>query len=161
MRFRGRHVLAALVLCGLAAAMLYPFCGLVFRCGCTAMWLTAATHCNVHHPTGPHCPWCEHPGLGTVGLVLALVFQGFLYVLVFRRARSAAAAGFAAVLFFPLAALLAALLTWLPTDYPHFMARETRQRLGLPDGPIRCVRPERVVPRAEAREAGEAAVSAP
>lgn len=158
MRSRGRHVIAALVLCGLAAAVLYPFCGLVFRCGCTAMWLTSAAHCNVHRPTGPHCPWCEHPGLGTVGLVLTLVFQGLLYMTAFRRSRSAAASGFAAMLFFPLAALLAALLTWLPTDYPHFMGRETRRSLGLPDGPVRCVRPEPAVPRAET---GEAAGEAP
>jgi len=153
MRSRGRHVIAALVLCGLAAAALYPFCGLVFRCGCTAMWLTADAHCNVHRPTGPHCPWCEHPGLGTVGLVLTLVFQGLLYLRVFGRSRSATASGFAAVVFFPLAALLAALLTWLPTDYPHFMGSETRRRLGLPDGPVRCFRPELAVPRAEAGEA--------
>ena len=49
---------------------------------------------------------------------------------------SAAAASLAA--FAPLA-LLAGMLTWLPTDYPHFLMRHARQRLGLPEGPISCV----------------------
>jgi hypothetical protein len=150
MRSHARHVVAALVLCALAAAALYPFCGLVFRCGCTAIWMTAASHCNVHHATGPHCPWCEHPGLGTVGLFLTLVIQALLYVTVLQRSRSAATAGFASVLSFPPAALLAALLTWLPTDYPHFLGQDARRTLGLPDGPLRCVRPEPPPPRAEA-----------
>jgi hypothetical protein len=137
-----RHLIAAVVLCALAAAALYPFCGLVFGCGCTAMGLGGDLHCNVHRPWGPHCPWCEHPALGTMGLLLTLAGQGLVYVKVWRRARSAATAGAAAVLAFPLAALLAALVTWLPTDYPDFLGRATRRAWGLPPGPIRCVRPE-------------------
>ena len=136
-----RHLLAAVALIALAGAALYPFCGLVFRCGCVAMGWGGAAHCNVHGALGPHCPWCEHPWLGNVGLVLTLTAQGFLYRAVFRRSRSALTAGFAAALAFPLPALLAAFITWLPTDYPHFLTLGTRAALGLPEGPIRCLRP--------------------
>ncbi len=38
-----------------AAAGAHPICNWLFRCGCG--WFTAAA-CNVHHATGPHCPWC-------------------------------------------------------------------------------------------------------
>jgi hypothetical protein len=136
-----RHGGSALALFGLAAAAHYPFCGLAFRCGCVATGMGAAAHCNVHASTGPHCPWCELPWLGTFGLVLTLVAQGLVYRAVFRRSASAATAAFAAALAFPLAALLAALLTWLATDYPHFFVEGARASLGAPAGPLRCVRP--------------------
>ena len=73
-------------------------------------------------------------------MVLTLVAQGLLYGVVFRRARSPVTAGVAAALAFPLAASLAAFLTWLPTDYPHFLGHGTRAALGIPAGPIHCVR---------------------
>jgi hypothetical protein len=145
-----RHVIASLVLGALAAVALYPICDLVYQCGCTAMGLGGDVHCNVHRPTGPHCPWCEHPALGTVGLALTLAGQALVYLSVWRRAHSVAAAGFAAALGFPLAALLAAFLTWLPTDYPDFLGRGTRRAWGFRGGPIRCIRPQPVLPRAEA-----------
>jgi hypothetical protein len=34
-----------------------PLCGQMFRCGCT---FAGAAHCNIHHATPPHCPWCAH-----------------------------------------------------------------------------------------------------
>ena len=144
-----RHIGALVALFALAAAALYPFCSLAFRCGCVAMGLGGDVHCNVHRPVGPHCPWCEHAWLGTAGLVLTLLAQATFYLSVFRRSRSELTAGFAALLAFPVAALLAAFLTWLPTDYPHFLGLDARSRVGLPDGPVRCLRPEAVLPRAE------------
>jgi hypothetical protein len=148
-----RHLGAGLLACVLAAVALYPLCGLAFRCGCTAMGLGGDAHCNVHRPAGPHCPWCEHVVLGTVGFVLTLAFQALVYLPIFRRSRSEAGAGFAALVAFPAAALLAAFLTWLPTDYPHFLAIGARTTLGLPDGPVRCVRPSPPLPRTAAEEA--------
>lgn len=143
------HLPAALVVGVVAIVFLYPLCGLAFRCGCEAMWMRAAEHCNVHRPGGPHCPWCEHVALGGMGFVLTLALQASAYVYAWRRSRSGLAAGFAALLALPLAAVLAAFLTWLPTDYPHFLANDLRPQLGLPAGPIRCVRPALFLPRAE------------
>jgi hypothetical protein len=136
-----RHLPAAVAAGVVAGVFLYPLCGLAFRCGCEMMWMAAAEHCNVHRPVGPHCPWCEHAALGTLGFVLTLALQAFAYLYTWRRSRSAIAAGFAALLTLPAAAVLAAFLTWLPTDYPHFLVYDVRPRLGLPDGPVRCVRP--------------------
>ena len=145
----GAHGAALVGLALLASFALYPFCGFVFGCGCVMSGFGGAAHCNVHRPSGPHCPWCEHAWLGTTAMVLILIGQAIVYFLVFRRSRSTAAAGFAGLLAFPLAALLGAFLTWLPTDYPHFLGRETRRTWGVPEGPIRCVRPQPVLPRAE------------
>ena len=36
-----------------------PYCGLLFRCHCTWPWAGGSAHCNVHHATGPKCPWCN------------------------------------------------------------------------------------------------------
>jgi hypothetical protein len=33
-------------------------CGQIFRCGCTWTLAGGAVNCNIHNPTGPHCPWC-------------------------------------------------------------------------------------------------------
>ena len=64
---RTRTVLAAGVeLCAAAAgcrlfdwALHNPYCGLLFRCHCTWPWAGGSAHCNVHHATGPKCPWCN------------------------------------------------------------------------------------------------------
>ena len=36
----------------------------------------------------------------------------------------------------PLAALLAGALTFLLTDYPHFLLHDARARTGIPEGPV-------------------------
>ena len=37
-----------------------PWCGALFRCGCTWSWAGGWTKCNVHNPApnSPRCPWC-------------------------------------------------------------------------------------------------------
>ena len=136
-----RHLPGVVAATVAAGVFLYPLCGLAFRCGCAMMGLGGAEHCNVQRPVGPHCPWCEHPSLGTLGFVLTLALQAVAYVYVWGRSRSAISAGSAGLLALPAAAVLAAFLTWLPTDYPHFLAKGARPRLGLPNGPVPCVRP--------------------
>jgi hypothetical protein len=60
-----------LVICGLAlaatAVTLLPVCNAVFDCGCTWPLLGAADHCNIHHPSPPHCPLCRNWGYGALG----------------------------------------------------------------------------------------------
>jgi len=47
-----------------ASVLMPPVCNLVFKCGCSWLWTTAAAHCNIHNAAPPHCPWCNHGALG-------------------------------------------------------------------------------------------------
>ena len=133
--------LAFLATAALTAVLLLPLCDVLHRCGCRGPFLGGWERCNVHHATGPRCPWCAHPPLGSAVVPLTLGGQWLVY----RRARgrnlgpAAAAAVAAAAL--PLVVLPVAALLWLPTDYPHLLVPEARSRLGLPRGPLQCGSP--------------------
>ena len=132
--------LGGLIVLLVTSVFLYPLCNVVFRCGCETMWGSAAAHCNVHAKHGAHCPWCDHPGLGTLGFLLTLVAQGGVFALVRRSKRSVLAATVMAVVVLPLAVVLSAGVCWLATDYPHFIVEGARGRLGIPAGPLVTVR---------------------
>jgi len=76
--------------------------------------------------------------VGTAGFGLTLAGPVVAYVLVRRRKAPVVTSTLAAVAAVPLAALLAGAATWLATDYPHFLVRDARARLGLPAGPLAC-----------------------
>ena len=59
-----RILLLAAVAVVSASVLMPPVCNLLFKCGCSWLWTTAAAHCNVHNSAPPHCPWCSHGGLG-------------------------------------------------------------------------------------------------
>jgi len=121
----------------LTAVLLTPVCGLLHRCGCTVLWSGGEAGCNVRQAQGPHCPWCEHRVLGAVAAVLIFAGQ-LLGFRVAKRRTSPAAAALVATLTLAPASVLAGALVWLPTDYPHFLGRDARERVGLPEGPISC-----------------------
>ena len=136
---RGAATVVPLLLVLASTATLHlPLCGALFRCGCVTPWTGGSDHCNIHAAQGPHCPWCAHTGVGTAGFALTLASPVAAYVLVRRRGASLRAATLAAVAVVPLGALLAGAATWVATDYPHFLARDARARLGLPPGPLPC-----------------------
>jgi hypothetical protein len=62
----------------------------------------------------------------------ALVFRAV------RRRSATATAALVAALALPPITIAAGVLTWLPTDYPHFLVEDARARMGLPEGPIPC-----------------------
>ena len=68
-----------------ASVLMTPVCNLLFKCGCSWLWTTAAAHCNIHRATPPHCPWCSHGALGYylpyVGFIVGQLVAG---ALVFR-----------------------------------------------------------------------------
>ena len=129
------RALAGLILVAAAAALSHPLCNAMFRCGCAPAWAGAAERCNVHGAAGPHCPWCREPGLGALGFVLSL--GGPLAVLLAAPRRVGLVPRTAAALLaIPLCALLAGSLTFFATDYPHFVAKNARSRLGLRGGPL-------------------------
>jgi hypothetical protein len=133
-------VAAAVVILAVTSVLLYPLCHQVFRCGCETMWGGAADHCNVHAKEGPHCPWCENARLGTFGFSLTLAVQGAVFAIGRWRRLSVGPATLAALVVLPLAVLVSGGASWLATDYPHFLVKGARARLGIPAGPIRTVR---------------------
>src|SRR6185503_11574595 len=68
-----RFLLLAAVAAYSASVLMPPVCNLLFKCGCSWLWTTAAAHCNIHNSALPHCPWCSH---GAVGYYLPYV--GFI-----------------------------------------------------------------------------------
>jgi hypothetical protein len=134
---------ALLVVLAVTLAAILPLCDVFHRCGCVAPWSGGDALCNVHHRQGPHCPWCEHYALG--GVAGGAIFGGVCLVFwnARRRGQRPLIAAVAALAALPPLALAAGALVWIPTDYPHFLVRNTRERLGLPAGPIHCHAPER------------------
>ncbi|KAL6044636.1 Transmembrane protein [Balamuthia mandrillaris] len=71
-----------------------PYCGALFRCGCSWVWSGGLERCNIHSPHGPHCPWCAASSaliwLPQYGTSLAMTLVGLL-TLLFCRWKAAAA----------------------------------------------------------------------
>ena len=131
-----RRVLSFLLFATLPAVFTYSLCGWLFRCGCVSAWGGAADHCNVHLAQAFHCPWCEHAGLGALGFALLFAGQALTFALVRRHGGSVRTSTLGAVAALPVAAVLAGGVTFLLTDYPHFLVMGARERIGLPPGPI-------------------------
>jgi hypothetical protein len=130
----------AVVVLLVTSVFLYPLCHQVFRCGCGTMWGGAAEHCNVHAKEGPHCPWCDDLRLGAFGFSLTLGLQAAVFAAARRKQVSIAEATLASVLALPPAFLVSGGVSWLATDYPHFVVKDARGKLGVPAGPVRTVR---------------------
>jgi hypothetical protein len=48
-------------------------CNAIYRCGCGSLWAGADAHCNVHNPTGKHCPWCAIGGVGQKAILAGML----------------------------------------------------------------------------------------
>ena len=77
-----RFFLLAVVAVVSASVLMPPVCNLLFKCGCSWLWTTAAAHCNIHNAAPPHCPWCSHGALGYylpyAGFILGQFLAGAL-----------------------------------------------------------------------------------
>jgi hypothetical protein len=109
-------VLALAAALAVSTVFFIDVCGFVFGCGCRSLWAGAAEACNVHHPEGPHCPWCAHPAAaGAVAFAAMALVQGWI---VFRRGRAGLPLRFAlALLSFPLVTGLVGTLQGVLWDY--------------------------------------------
>src|SRR5690348_16295806 len=67
-----RFFLAFVAVLLVSFGTLLPLCNLLFSCGCT---FSGPAHCNVHHATGPRCPWCAH-GNGVFAAAYGLTMIG-------------------------------------------------------------------------------------
>ena len=68
---RGRALAAWLLGGVLAGFAVMPICDLHFDCGCGWPGFGGYSHCDIHTPGPPDCPWCDQ--LGT--LVLSMLFS--------------------------------------------------------------------------------------
>lgn len=116
-----------LAACGLsvvfAAVFITPFCGWVYRCGCTYLWAGIARRCNIHDPATPNCPWCLGDSPLLLFLPLLLIVAGQCAVL-WGLHRGAAPSAVVLTLvgvvsFFVLGGVLAFIYK-LVAGYPHF-----------------------------------------
>jgi hypothetical protein len=92
------------------------FCGTVFQCGCQSLWSGADAHCNIHNPTGRHCPWCAVGAAGQYSIYGAMVVAQALLShlpLVWNWPRRLAAT----LLAFPMIGLIAAWVLGWTTGY--------------------------------------------
>ena len=117
-----RFLLLAAVAVVSASVLMPPVCNLVFKCGCSWLWTTAAAHCNIHNAAPPHCPWCNHGALGYylpyAGFIagqllvgaLALRFTGHLVLAVLMTVVAILAVGY-----------LMGLVTLRFVHYPHLI----------------------------------------
>jgi hypothetical protein len=105
-----------------ASLLMTPFCGFMFRCGCSWIWTTAAAHCNIHHSMPPHCPWCSY---GDIGYFLPyagfIIGQALAGILVLRFTGKLALSVIVTILALVPVGLLMGVLTLALVDYPLFI----------------------------------------
>ena len=117
---------ATLLIIGIAAIsaslLMAPFCGFMFRCGCSWLWTTADSYCNIHGAHPPHCPWCSH---GTVGSYLPwtgfIIAQSLVGIFTLRFSGKLVLAAILTLLTFAPIGLLMGFLTLKFVNYPHFI----------------------------------------
>lgn len=111
------------------------YCSILFRCRCTWPWAGGADACNVHHATGPKCPWCnvKHTALAwlapaiTGEFTVALMLITYAFVRIAQLDSSYRPSFFslkpsgAAILMFILWGGFMGVVFFLGTDYPCFL----------------------------------------
>ena len=104
------------------SVLMPPVCNLLFSCGCSWLWTSAAAHCNVHNPAPPHCPWCSHGALGYYlpygGFIIGQYFAGALVFRLTGRLALAVLTTVGAIL--PVGYLMG-LITVRLVPYPHLI----------------------------------------
>jgi hypothetical protein len=118
-----KKTLLLIAIAGISASLfMAPFCGFLFKCGCSWLWTTAGDHCNIHHVMPPHCPWCSY---GYVGYFLPLVGfasgQSMAGVLLLRSTGNLLLSILATLLCFFAVGLLMGIITLTLVNYPHFI----------------------------------------
>lgn len=108
--------LIALSAIAVTSLFFLDICNLFFQCGCTHLWAGAAAHCNIHNPTGKHCPWCSVGQVG-YGLIYAGIVIPQTFLSFFPRRWNLLARLAAALAAFPIIGALQALVLGLVYGY--------------------------------------------
>jgi hypothetical protein len=67
------HLLIAAVSVAISTVFFIDLCNAIYLCGCDHLWAGAADRCNIHQPTGKHCPWCAMPLSQVTGVYFGIV----------------------------------------------------------------------------------------
>jgi hypothetical protein len=76
---------AALFSVGFSAVFFIDLCNLIFQCGCDHLWAGADARCNIHSPTGRHCPWCSMSLAGSTAGYFGIAIPQFILAFHPRR----------------------------------------------------------------------------
>lgn len=68
----------ALAAATITSVFFLNYCNAVFQCGCQGVWAQLDAHCNIHNPSGRHCPVCTLPIAGQVGIWAMMVIPQVL-----------------------------------------------------------------------------------
>ena len=68
-------LLPELTIFAVIAVFFLPACDLIYNCGCTHLWAGADTHCNIHNPAPPNCPFCSIPSSCAICQKAPIFFQ--------------------------------------------------------------------------------------
>ena len=79
------NITVALFAATVTSVFFLDLCNLIFQCGCDHLWGAQDARCNIHNPTGRHCPWCSFGVAGYSILYSGIV--GVQFVLAFRPRR--------------------------------------------------------------------------
>jgi len=110
---------------GSSLAFLTNLCHLIFNCGCTWAWAGAASRCNVHNPSPPHCPWCCHGWTGFLWVPAVILLAEGAVVLGLRKRGIAAQLAGACITYFVVGAA-AGLVSALMDGYPSWLGLSLR-----------------------------------
>ncbi|NIR52217.1 hypothetical protein GWO09_28370 [candidate division KSB1 bacterium] len=104
-----------------------PFCGFIYKCGCTFLWSGAVQHCNIYQEGVPHCPWCEAGSNWVLAPLPVLVILGGQGILLYLFSKKPSATyrrlfGLGIIAFFVLGSIMGYVFK-LIYDYPYFFAR--------------------------------------
>jgi len=102
-----------------------PYCGFLYRCGCTWVWSGGVNKCNVHNTVGmPKCPWCiAPPNLGWIpmyGIPILVVIICCFVAFRFPKQRYWIVP-FVGLLSWLVLEFCCALVWKLATGYPYFV----------------------------------------
>ena len=112
-----------LISAAITAVFLLPFCGFMYKCGCTFLWSGAADGCNIHQADMVHCPWCvkRSPVLMALPFLGIFAGQGFS-IYYFKRKYKSGPIKLIVVglLVFLVLGVLSGYIFKLMDGYPHF-----------------------------------------
>ena len=102
---------------------IFPYCGLLFRCGCTWLWAGGIDSCNIFDKDTPNCPFCtaKPTFLQLVPQWGGAVFMIFGTTLFSLKVTNYFVRPFIAIFLWFIFETLLAIIYKVAYDYPYFL----------------------------------------